>query len=85
MITLAMALNGPHEFYHVRLRNRDGSAVRCRRNGACKTWVTRPGEFRLPVKYGLKECFYITHANAAEWSDVDPVGAERRLAEGAAS
>lgn len=37
-------------------------------NGACKTWKTRPNEFRLPMKYGLKECFYIDHNNAHEWS-----------------
>ena len=82
MITKEMAVHGQYEFYHVRLRNRDGTAVRCRRNGACKTWVTRPDDFRLPVKYGLRECFYITPGNAAEWTDVDPVEAERLAASG---
>lgn len=24
-----------------------------RRNGKTKTWKTRPGEFRIPVKYGM--------------------------------
>lgn len=54
-------------FVHVIERNADGSKLRCRANGRCKTWKTRPGEFRLPVKYGLKTCFYLTHANADEW------------------
>jgi len=26
-----------------------------RRNGATKTWLTRPNEFRLPIKYGLRD------------------------------
>lgn len=25
-----------------------------RRNGKTQTWKTRPGEFRLPIKWGLK-------------------------------
>jgi len=56
------------EFYHRTLRNSDGTAVRCRVNGTCKTWKTRPDDFRLPVKYGLKECFYITPDNAGDWT-----------------
>lgn len=38
--------------------------VRCRPNGAVKTWKTRPGEFRLPIKHGLRDCAYITQSNA---------------------
>lgn len=56
------------EFHHVDEKNSDGTPVRCRVNGACKTWKTRPDEFRLPVKYGLKTCFYITESNADEWN-----------------
>ena len=59
-------------FYHKTLRNSDGSAVRCRSNGRCKVWKTRPDEFQLPVKYGLKQCFYITHRNCHEWCEDDP-------------
>jgi hypothetical protein len=32
-------------------------------NGKCKTWKTRPLEFKLPVKYGLYNYGYITHDN----------------------
>jgi hypothetical protein len=39
-----------------------------RRNGRTKTWVTRPKEFRIPVKYGFYEHFYITDKDAANWS-----------------
>jgi hypothetical protein len=69
MITKQMAESAGYRtiFHHVTLKNADGTPVRCRVNGACKTWVTRPSEFRLPVKYGLKQCFYITQDNASEW------------------
>lgn len=33
-------------------------------NGACKTWKTRPTEFRLPIKYGLRQCTYLDNVNA---------------------
>lgn len=65
-------------FYHRTKRNADGTAVRCRANGACKTWKTRPDDFRLPVKYGLKTCFYITPHNANEWLVDEPMYRERR-------
>lgn len=58
--------------YHVTMRNGIGSAVVCRVNGKCHTWKTRPDDFRLPVKHGLRDCFYITPANAGDWSTVDP-------------
>lgn len=53
--------------HHVSLRNADGSALRARVNGRAKTWVTRPGAFRLPMKWGLKTCFYITERDADLW------------------
>lgn len=76
MITKEMAveagLKGYGTFYHVSARNADGTAVRCRVNGKCKTWKRRPEAFRLPVKYGLKEYFYLDNGNAKEWLTVDP-------------
>lgn len=41
----------------------NGNWWRVRRNGQTKTWKTRPGEFRIPVKAGLRACGYITHTN----------------------
>lgn len=58
--------------YHREVKNADGSAARCRVNGKCKTWKTRPDDFSLPVKYGLRDCFYITPENAHEWSETEP-------------
>lgn len=67
MITKDIAMTQPSELWHMTEKNRDGTPVRCRSNGKCKTWKTRPEEFRLPVKYGLRTCFYITEQNAHEW------------------
>lgn len=41
---------------------------RLRRNGQTKTWKTRPSEFRIPVKAGLRVTTYVTHTD-----DVGPV------------
>jgi hypothetical protein len=46
-------------------------ALRVRVTGALKTWKTRPGEFRLPVKWGRRDSGAITHANMDQWSLVD--------------
>lgn len=40
------------------------SFVRVRVSGQCKTWVTRPDEFSIPVKFGLYESGYLTQDNA---------------------
>ncbi len=39
----------------------------CRPSGACKTWKTRPEDFRLPVKHGLRESSAIERHNMNEW------------------
>ena len=69
MITKQMAVSATYGqvFHHVRLKNADGTPVRCRVNGKCKVWVTRPEEFRFPVKHGLRDCFYIDQSNAKDW------------------
>lgn len=64
--------------YHRTRRNSDGTALRARTNGRCKVWATRPDEFRLPMKHGMYEAFYITEHNADNWSLVEPKYAERR-------
>ena len=52
--------------HHESVKNADGTPARCRVNGAIKLWKTRPDDFRLPVKHGLKDCFYITPENSSE-------------------
>jgi hypothetical protein len=56
-----------HTFHHHSATNADGSPARCRVTGRVKTWRTRPDEFRIPVKHGMRNSFYITHDNAHEW------------------
>ena len=38
-----------------------------RASGSCKTWKTRPNEFRLPIKYGLRQSSYLTQAEAHDF------------------
>lgn len=72
MITKELALTLPYNatLHHKTKKNKDGSPVRCRINGKVKIWKTRPNDFKLPVKYGLYECFYIDnifYKNFDEW------------------
>lgn len=69
MITKAIAttLTSRTILEHVSVKNADGTPARCRVNGKCKTWKTRPDDFQLPVKHGLRDTFYITPFNAADW------------------
>ena len=66
MITKNQAINF-HNFIHATLKNADNSPMRCRASGKCKTWKTRPKEFKLPVKHGLYDNGYITNENAGNW------------------
>ena len=52
---------------HITARNADGTPLRGRVNGKVILWKTRPLEFRVPMKYGLKTYFYVTEDNAKEW------------------
>ena len=54
--------------YHRIVKNKDGSALRCRVNGKCKTWKTHPQDFRLPIKHGFNGFGYIDQDNADNWS-----------------
>ena len=38
-----------------------------RRNGATQVWKTRPGEFRIPVKYGLRSYGQLVAGDAPAW------------------
>lgn len=41
----------------------NGRWWKVRRNGRTQLWKTRPGDFRIPVKAGLRACTAITHRN----------------------
>lgn len=73
MITYSQALR-EHEFHFGQCTRTDGprggvkfSVTRVRRNGMTQTWKTRPTEFSIPVKYGVKNAFRITQHDAAQW------------------
>lgn len=63
MITkeIAMSLRYGQTLIHKWRNNTDGTPMRARVNGKCKTWKSkdRINEFRIPMKHGLKECFCI--------------------------
>lgn len=69
MVTKEQAITARH-FEHVKHKGSDKQPVRCRAMGQCQTWVTRPNEFKLPVKHGMYNSFYITQDNAHEWISV---------------
>ena len=52
---------------HSFLVDYDGSPSKCRVTGACKTWKRTPEKFKLPVKRGLYEYFYISENNGNQW------------------
>lgn len=68
MITKESALTA-NNFEHISLKNADKTPLRARRNGKTKTWKTRPEEFKIPAKHGLKECFYIDNNNCDQWNE----------------
>ncbi len=41
--------------------------IAVRVSGSLKTWKTRPEDFRLPVKHGLRDSSAIEHTNRADW------------------
>ena len=73
MITKEIALTLRHGqiLHHKTLKNADKTPMRVRVTGKVKTWVTRPVDFRIPVKYGMYEYGYVERSsdrnNAEEW------------------
>lgn len=65
---------GPVEFHYGECREVSGprggvtrDSETWRSNGHCKTWKSRPTDFRLPIKYGLYGYGYIDQSNAKDW------------------
>lgn len=51
---------------------RNGRYWRLRRNGATQLWKTRPFDYRIPVKAGLKSYGNVTHTSLVAYlSDPD--------------
>lgn len=64
MVTKEQAINGGVFHFGVCSEKRQ---ERWRSNGACKVWKTRPEEFRLPIKFGIRNYGYLTEMNAHEF------------------
>lgn len=62
-MTKEIALTQPRTIYLYNQYNADKTPMRCRSNGKCRTWKTRPNDFRLPVKRGIYEYGYIDQSN----------------------
>jgi len=54
-------------FEHITLKNADGTPLRARRTGKNILWKREPERFKIPCKYGLRDCFYIDQSNQNEW------------------
>lgn len=65
--TLLLSLPIGAVLHHTTLTAADGSPLRCRISGRPRLWKTRPNDFRVPAKHGLRTCFYITPANLSDW------------------
>lgn len=56
-------------FYHrTQTYAKSKRPIEVRRMGRTKRWKTRPNDFRIPVKFGMYDSFYIDNSNAHEWS-----------------
>jgi hypothetical protein len=67
----AKNLKGATILHHKVLKNKDKTPLRARVNGRPKTWKTDPSRVRVPMKHGLKECFYITEKDIGDWEVED--------------
>lgn len=86
MLTKEQAVSAPEFHYGVCTRTvgpRGGVEIkitRVRRNGMTQVWKTRPADWRVPVKYGIraKDQFSITQDRASEFHTPDdcPLAAE---------
>lgn len=74
---IALTLRPGQVLYHVTGKNKDKSALRARVNGRCIVWKQRPNDFKLPMKHGLRHCFYLTPSNASEWVTEEPAEKEQ--------
>jgi hypothetical protein len=64
----AKGLHNGQILYHKTMTNADGTPLRARVNGQTKLWKTRPEEFRVPMKHGMYDHFYLEANNSTEWS-----------------
>lgn len=71
-VAIFLGNRGWGELYHRTMKNADNSALRIRVNGKCQLWKTRPTDFRLPCKHGLRQFYQLTAVTADEWTTIEP-------------
>jgi len=59
----AKALRVGTTLHHNTAKNVDGTCVRWKINGQIKLWKTRPADFSVPIKHGLRDFGYLTQDN----------------------
>lgn len=62
MITKQQAIN--EREFHIPSSKDPNKCHTWRRNGSTQTWVTRPDNFRVPVKFGMYDYNQITQEDA---------------------
>ena len=79
-LTVDDVLAGTISDYHDNVQSvrRDGSCYSWRTNGRLQRWVTRPRDFRQPVKYGMYQYGAITPDNVGSYHDGAKCDAARR-------
>ena len=63
----ALALTHGDIVHHKAVKNADGTPARGRVNGKVKTWKTN-SNFRVPMKHGLYDYFYVDQDNYREFT-----------------
>jgi len=60
-------LAGNGILYAGHVKDSKGNPAKARLNGKIKLWKTRPDDFSQPMKYGIKQCFYLEPGNVHKW------------------
>jgi hypothetical protein len=77
----AVNLRRGQVLYSTTRRASDGTPLKVRVNGKCVVWKTRPNEFRLPVKSGLRGYGFLDESNASEWALVPRSNPQEQMEE----
>lgn len=70
--------HGQMLYSNTHCQNNGKDPLRVRVTGKVQTWKTRPEEFKVPVKHGLRDSGYITHLNHMHW-ELDEDVARQKL------
>lgn len=64
----AIQLKSCNSIHHNTLKNCDGKTCQVFKiNGKVKLWKTKPYQFQIPIKRGLREYYYLTENNCDQF------------------